>query len=237
MLKCPSCGQDNISERSTCKKCGGSLAEAQAQTPAAGNSTMDRFLSDQQDPAVAAEALDRIKPLLISGEEVSYVAVQKPIMNMRPSAVILTNKRFLVYRRGLIGGANFEDYIWRDFEDATLKEGMLSSSLTMRTVQGRLVIVGDLPKVQARRLYSFAQEQEERVLEERRQRELEDKRASAGGIQLAGFPQSMPVQQPVQTTPDDPIQRLGKLKAMLDAGLITQEDYDKTKQAILSSMV
>lgn len=38
-----------------------------------------------------------------------------------------------------------------------------------------------LPKAQARRLYQFAQGKEEEMGEYRRQRDLEDKRAAAGG--------------------------------------------------------
>ena len=35
---------------------------------------------------------------------------------------------------------------------------------------------------------------------------------------------------------DDPMAKLSKLKQMLDAGLIEQEEYDATKQRILAQM-
>ena len=38
------------------------------------------------------------------------------------------------------------------------------------------------------------------------------------------------------TTTEDPMARLQKLKTMLDAGLITQEDFDNKKNDILSQM-
>ena len=44
------------------------------------------------------------------------------------------------------------------------------------------------------------------------------------------------LQQPVNTPQqkeEDPVEKLKKMKEMLDAGLITQEDYDKAKQKIL----
>ena len=37
-------------------------------------------------------------------------------------------------------------------------------------------------------------------------------------------------------TADDPMAKLTKLKNMFDAGLITQEEYDKKKAEILASM-
>lgn len=45
-------------------------------------------------------------------------------------------------------------------------------------------------------------------------------------------PISQPAGQPAETA-EDPIEKLTKLKKMLDAGLITQEDYDNAKNKIL----
>ena len=41
------------------------------------------------------------------------------------------------------------------------------------------------------------------------------------------------LQQPVQQTQEDPMEKLKKYKEMLDAGLITQEDYDEQKKRLL----
>ncbi len=62
---------------------------------------------------------------------------------------------------------------------------------------------------------------------------------NATGGAMGAFQQ--PVQQPAQQQPqasqqDDPMVKLEKLKALLDKGLITQEDYDKTKNEILGKI-
>lgn len=41
------------------------------------------------------------------------------------------------------------------------------------------------------------------------------------------------LQQPVNQPQEDPMEKLAKMKKMLDAGLITQEDYDEQKRKIL----
>lgn len=41
---------------------------------------------------------------------------------------------------------------------------------------------------------------------------------------------------PASLTPDDPIAKLGKLKTLLDGGLISKEDYDKKKNEVLSTL-
>ena len=103
----------------------------------------------------------------------------------------------------------------------------------MRTVAGRSVKVDHLPKAQARRLYSFSQEMEERVREERRARELEDKRAAAGGVVVSGVP---PGASPPAAQAANPVQRLKALKEMYDAGLITASEYEGKRAEIISKM-
>lgn len=53
---------------------------------------------------------------------------------------------------------------------------------------------------------------------------------SVGGA-MSGLQQ--PVNQPEQKKEEDPMEKLAKMKKMLDEGLITQEDYDKAKNKIL----
>ncbi len=47
-----------------------------------------------------------------------------------------------------------------------------------------------------------------------------------GGLQQPTQPAAAPAQE-------DPMEKLTKMKKMLDEGLITQEDYDKAKEKIL----
>ena len=134
----------------------------------------------------------------------------------------------------MLGGVDFEDYIWRNLSDARVKEGIRSAKLTMKTTSGDSISLDDLPKSQARKLYTLAQSMEEKVLEERRQRDLEEKRAAAGNITMQT---GMPMQQtPSAPTKEDPLEQLTKLKKMLDAGLITDDEYNAKKVDILSRM-
>lgn len=203
---------------------------ASPQQPAQPSNPLKKFLSEEQDPAQVQKVFAKVQQILTSGEEILYIAVQKPLMSLSPDSAVLTNKRFIVYRPTLLGGANFQDYIWRDLHDAHLSEGMIKSTFTLQTAKGLLLSVGDLPKAQARKLYSFAQEMEERVREERRTRDMEEKRAAAGGIVLQGGLPTAPAPAPQE----DPMQKLKKLKDMSDAGLITAQEYETKKADILS---
>jgi hypothetical protein len=178
----------------------------------------------------------KVQQILTANEVILHLAVQsmplRPVANLTPDCVVLTNRRFIIYRPKLLGRADFEDYIWRDLRDARLKEGITRATLTFQTVRGRTITIEGLPKHEARRLYAIAQEQEEKVLEERRLREMEEKRAASGGVILHGAP----VATPAPPTQVDPVQKLKQLKDMLDAGLISQEEYDGKKANILSRM-
>ena len=181
------------------------------------------------------QVFKRVSQILTREEEILYIAVQKkPIVNIAPDCVVLTNRRFILYKPKLLGGASFVDYIWRDLHDAQLKEGIMGAVLTMLTVKGRRITVDYLPKAQARRLYAFAQEMEERVREERRKRAMEEQRAAAGGITIQGGPPTISTQAPA--APEDPVQKLKQLKEMMDASLITEAEYEAKKAEILSRM-
>lgn len=197
---------------------------------------LHKFVNEEQDPAVVEQVYSRVSEILTSGEEIRYIAVQNKLgLNVSPDAVILTNKRFIKYKSKMLGRVDFEDYIWRDLRDVHVKEGIRSATLKMKTTDGHKISVDDLPKSQARRLYSLAQNIEENVSEERRQRELEEKRAAAGGITMQSIPATpQPVPQPAPK--EDPMEQLTKLKSMVGAGLITEEEYNAKKAEILAKM-
>ena len=211
---------------------------AQAPPPAAGPSLLSRFLNEEQDPGIVNKVYDRVSQILTRNEKVAYVAVQKKLLkiNLSPDCVVLTTRRFIIYHAKVLGQVDFEDYIWRDLKDAQITEGIIGAVFTMSTVHGKQLVVEHLPKAQARKLYAFAQDMEERVLEERRLRAMEETRAAAGGVILqGGLP---PVQPQAQAAPggQDPVEQLTQLKRLVDAGLITAAEYEVKKREVLSRM-
>lgn len=206
----------------------------QGKTQEQSVSLLKKFLNEEQDPNVVSSVFSKVSEILTKDEEIIYIAVQnKPMINIAPDCVVLTNRRFIIYKPKLLGRIDFTDYIWRDLRDAKLKEGLMGATLTMLTVHDQRFTVEYLPKKQARKLYSIAQEMEELVKEERRVRAMEETRAAAGGVYLQN---PVATQQNQQPTEDDPFAILKKLKSMLDADLITEEEYNSKKTEILSRM-
>ena len=153
-------------------------------------------------------------------------------MNIAPDGLLLTNKRLMIVRPKLLG-MTFQDYIWRDIGNVHMSEQMLTATITCTVAGGTPLKIDSIPKKQARKIYGIAQEKEERVREERRMRDMEEKRAAAGGVTIAA-----PGQVPAAVAPaaDDPMAVLGKLKSMLDAGLIQPQEFEAKKAEILGRM-
>ncbi|RCH54113.1 hypothetical protein DJ568_14625 [Mucilaginibacter hurinus] len=209
---------------------------------------IDQFLADQQDAASVEKVYTRLVDLLTTGEEVLYIAVQKkPLVNLFPDCVALTNKRVLFFTPANLGlSIKFIDFVWKDILDVHTKEEIIGAVFTVKTTNGAEMGVDYLPKVQARKLYQYAQERKEAEREARRLRELEEKRAASGSVLIDNpspvpTPQAAPVSEPLvvkeeQPKPDELTEKLKKLKMLFDNSLISQEEYNQKKLELLSEL-
>ncbi|SHG22176.1 PH domain-containing protein [Chryseobacterium sp. OV279] len=203
---------------------------------------LKKFLNEEQDPKAVEKLLERINDLITSQEFVEYIAVQKkPAMNFSPDCIALTNRRIIFCRPKNFGlSMDFQDYNWVDVADCHIKEGILGATFTMKTVSNYSNMMDYLPKAQARKLYQFAQEIEERMRGVRREKDLEVRRASAGGVTVNNA--TPIIAQPFQTTQpstnlieaEDPFAVLQKLKGLVDNGIISMEEFESKKNEILS---
>lgn len=197
------------------------------------------LISEDQDPKVIEKVLPKVKEFCTSTEDIKYIAIQKKTIgiNFSPDCIVLTDRRIILIRPKTFGWSlEFMDYAWIDIVDVHLREGVFGAEITIKTTRGDTNSMSDIPKAQGRRLYRFAQEMEERKRDERRQRELEDRRASAGGGILINTPSPTLPPLPVSASDNDPIEKLSKLKVMLDRSLITTSEYETKKEEILSKL-
>lgn len=221
---------------------------------------IDKFLNDQQDPKAVEKVYTRLVDLLTTGEEIIYIATQKkPLVNILPDCVALTNKRVLFFTPANLGlSIKFIDFVWKDIVDVNFKEEIIGAIFTVKTTNQAEMGVDYLPKVQARKLYQYSQERKEEEREARRQRDLEEKRAESGSFaferadapkQVADpEPQRQPepataTQQPTSTPlvvhveeRDELTEKLKKLRTLFDQGLISQDEYNAKKLELLSDL-
>jgi len=192
-----------------------------------------QLLNENQDPKAVEKAVKKLNELLTRDEKIEYIAIQKKPVNISPDSVALTNKRIIFCKPKNLGLAmNFQDFLWKDIADCHMKEGLLGATFTVMTTKKYRYSVDYLPKSQARLLYRYAQEREEEMSEYRRQRELENARASAGGVVVQNTDRNDKSEKPTE----DPMQSLKKLKDLLENELISQSEFDEKKAEILKRL-
>ena len=122
---------------------------------------LKKILNEDQDPKAIEKITAKLDNLLMSNEEVGYIAVQKkPAVTLFPDSIVVTNKRIILCKPKNLGlSMEFVDYDWNDIEASFVKEGILGAEFTFSTKSDLTHTVDYLPKNQARKLYTFAKEQ------------------------------------------------------------------------------
>lgn len=199
--------------------------------------TLIKFSADGQKVETLEKLLSKVEGILTDGETIVYIAIQsKPIITLFPDCAVCTNRRFILYRSKILGRMDFDDYLWRELRDCKLEENIFGATISMHVMNGALVSMSHLPKVQARAIYRLCQQEEEAAIEIRRNRRMEESRAAAGGVTVqTNFAPVTAAPAPLVVQPaEDPVAKLGQLKKMLDAGLINAAEFEAKKAEILS---
>lgn len=212
--------------------------------------SIDRFLSDEQDPKAVEKVIGKLNDLLTNGEELLYLAVQKkPAVNLLPDSIAISNKRIFYCEPGNLGlTMNFKDISWKSIKEVSFKEEFFGSKFICVPQHGENIVTEFIPKVQARKLHQAANQQLEAYKELLHQQKLEENRAMASPISVsaqpvadiptfeAQIPEPIQIAEVVEEPEDETTLKLRKLKTLYDKHLITQEEYEAKKANILDSL-
>ncbi len=221
-----------------------------------------KFLNEEQDPKAVEKVTHKLNDLLMRGEEIGYIGVQKnPVLTVFPDSIVLTNKRIIICKPKNLGlSMDFTDYTWDDIDTTFVKEGILGSEFTFTTHTELVISIDNLPKIQARKIYTFAKEQLDIL-------KTGSEPAAAAPVETVPAPVAAPVAEieeaeteevtnfaeilPATTTETPPashggerslselskeelFEKLQNYKKLLDNGLILQGEYDNLKKEILA---
>lgn len=189
------------------------------------NDIRPRFLS------VSEEELNK---LLIQDE--SLVSTITQAVATSAKTLVLTNIRIIVYDCGMLS-SSFKDYYFRDIKDVRFDMSVLSGgTITINADKGNnagVATITDLPLQESKLFYSRLQEIERNWWEKKRELELEEKRAAAGGTQIS---MATPQSTTGQTSGEDIESKLLKLKGLFDKGLIDESEYKELKSQLLAQL-
>lgn len=225
---------------------------------------LKKFLNEEQDPKAIEKITSKLNDLLMKNEEIGYIAVQKkPAITVFPDSVVVTNKRIIICQPKNMGlSMNFTDFTWDEVEGTFIKENILGSEFSFSTKTQIQVSIDYIPKIQARKISTFAKEQldflKNPVVVEEVKVEIpsiisDEMVEEVETEEVVNYAEIIPVNsnysEPIiensstsaekatnQLTQDELFAKLQNYKKLLDNGLILQGEYDALKKEILSLM-
>jgi hypothetical protein len=202
---------------------------------------MTTDINSSESPNVL-KALDHLNSVLVKGETLEAWTVQRRIFALTHRRILIaaTSGRFIVIKRGLLGGFEMTDFRWQDLGDARIKVGIFGADLFVKVFgSSDLAISGNSSQEQilngfrkegTQEIYRLAQAQDQSWREKRRIRELEELRAKSGGITIGNNAGG----QQTANTSEDAVTKLQQAKQMLDNKLITDSEYESIKARLIS---
>ena len=216
---------------------------------------LKKILNEDQDPKAIEKITSKLENLLMSNEEVGYIAVQKkPAITVFPDSIVVTNKRIILCKPKNLGlSMEFMDYDWDDIAGTFVKEGFLGADFSFSTKTDLTHTVEYLPKNQARKLYTYAKEQLDILkngvstnsnsvanasieIEEVQTEEVTHFAEIIPSIQDTEIEEPIPSHEKKlsELSKEELFDKLNNYKRLLDNGLILQREYDRLKNEILS---
>lgn len=216
---------------------------------------LEHYTQDGQDRKLVEKIHRKILDMLIPGESINYIALQKkPAVTLLPDSITVSNKRIFLCEFTKLGLAtNFEIFSWQDIKDMAFKEEIFGSKVTVIPYTGENLTVDYIPKIQARKLYQLIKAAlddlqrnakkpaDSTIVKENRSAYQEPAPAQENDRSVAA-----PARSPTRTFPsaettplremrdDEVTTTLKKLKNLYDKQLISQAEYETKKAEILS---
>lgn len=191
------------------------------------------------------KAYEHLKSVLVVGETIDAWAVQRRLFAITNRRILIaaTTGRFIVIKRGLIGGFDMTEFRWQDVGDIQLKIGIFgadialkkfaTTDLSMNKYSAQYLQYTGLRKDETQNIYRLAQAHDQTWREKRRIRELEELRAKSGGLNIGN---SQTRSSQAGNASEDALTRLQKAKEMLESKLITDSDFESIKAKIINEL-
>ncbi|WP_421936591.1 SHOCT domain-containing protein [Phenylobacterium sp.] len=183
----------------------------------------------------AQKARATLKSTLMTGEQVVAEAVQHRVFALfrRRIVIAITSSRILTVQRGLLGGFKMADMQWKDLKDVRLEQNILEVLCGSNLAFDSLLpghagfIIDGVPCEAATAMYAKAQYEEQAWEEKRRVRGLEETRAASGGVMIGSADGTG------GGGSDRMVEEIRKAKELLDAGAISDTEFQEMKAKIL----
>lgn len=197
---------------------------------------IDKFLIDEQDVKAVEKVIFKLQDLLMADEELLYLAVQKkPAVNLLPDSIAVSNRRIFYCEPANLGlTMNFKDISWKNIKEVSFKEEFFGAKFICVPIHGENIVTEYIPKQQVRKLYQAATEQLARYADSLAEKSSTfNLESTLVDVEEAQVIEDFPVATEIE---DETTLKLRKLKGLFDKQLITLEEYETRKAAILDNL-
>ena len=197
--------------------------------------------------ARAGQAPRLLAGTLMPGEEIVAEGVQRRVFALMKRRLLLaiTSSRIIGVRRGLIGGFTMQDIQWKDLTDARIEQNvwasLCGSNLVFEHANPSVppMAIDGIDSPTASTIYARAQFEEQAWEEKRRVRSMEETRAASGRVVIHAptappAPTAASATAPVSTV-NRMLEQIGKAKELLDAGAVSDAEFQEMKAKIISA--
>lgn len=223
-------------------------------------SQVTKLQLDGQPQAIVARVVDHVSELLAIDETIEYIAVQSKQPPEMPDCMVLTSHRLLLIHPHLLGQLDHEEYSWEGLYEPRMKDGQPCAEFSVRALNGRAIVVDQIPRVQVKQCVRVAKDREEELRKRRLRREREAREAgqtdASANVQPAAAraPQTAPSRPaPSSTTPSSsapsnqptlpahalPPHLAAKWKAvdeLFEIGVISEAEVEEERRKLLQKI-
>ncbi|RLG16889.1 hypothetical protein DRN63_03665 [Nanoarchaeota archaeon] len=183
------------------------------------------------------EVPEEVKGILAPGENVLCALKQRMIALEKPKYIIVTDKRVIYLDRKLLGRYEIIDFPYKRLKEVWFRFGKFGSKFILKREDGRMVELEWLKKDGALEVLDAIRKAIQAVAVE--PISIEKHKKLIGEEWFIRKPMEV-VSRAVITHQGEPEEdiavKLRKLKALLDEGLITKEEYEEKRKELLSKL-
>jgi len=193
------------------------------------------FLGDGQKKKMVRMILETMQQAAEPDEELLYIATQrKPIPDLTPEALALTNQRIFIFEKGHFK-SQYDDFLLKSVLTPKIKTGLFFSHITFSAGAGEVHGVRFLPKIQGKKCFQLFESRIHEIRASRKTgKQTTPQPTTPTPVEAAKSPPGIPPE--LQEHEQAILHRLETLKQMLEEDLITQDDFEVKKKNLIAQL-
>jgi len=181
---------------------------------------------------------------LYSGENVLYCVKKQFGLEMKPSFLIISDRRVIYYDQKILGRYDLTDIPYPKLECVYFEEGLVASQFALKDEDSHIISLNWIKKDECKDVIIAIRDAINEIAIE--PVSIQKKKKVVGESWYLKKPKemitrTMPMTRVVEHTvaapvKDDPIEKLNKLQELKEMGLLSDEEFEEKRKALISEI-